>query len=236
MPTALEVQNLSVTFGQDRVVRDLSFAVESGSTLAIIGPNGAGKTVVFRALIGAVPYTGNVRWAPGTRIGYVPQKLDIERDLPLTGIDFLRAKADVSHVSRDEIARALDAVNLDMDFARQSIGTLSGGQFQRLLVAFALMGRPSVLLFDEPTAGVDQPGEENIYALFRQLQREQGFTLLLISHELNLVYRYSDNVLCLSRRQSCFGPPIEVLTTERLQEMYGAQVKFHDHEHGHAGH
>jgi zinc transport system ATP-binding protein len=235
MPTALEVQNLSVTFGHDRVVRDLSFAVESGSTVAIIGPNGAGKTVVFRALIGAVPYTGDVRWAPGTRIGYVPQKLDIERDLPLTGIDFLRAKADVSRVPRDEIGRALDAVNLDMDFARQPIGTLSGGQFQRLLVAFALMGRPSVLLFDEPTAGVDQPGEENIYALFRQLQREQGFTLLLISHELNLVYRYADNVLCLSRRQTCFGPPLDVLTTERLQEMYGAQVKFHDHEHGHAG-
>ncbi|HVA57091.1 MAG: metal ABC transporter ATP-binding protein [Gemmatimonadaceae bacterium] len=231
MSTALEVQGLSVGFGQERVLRDLSFTVTAGSTLAIIGPNGAGKTVLFRALIGTVPYEGTVRWAPDTRIGYVPQKLDIERDLPLTGRDFLRAKAKVAGVPRDEIARVLSAVSLDGGAADRPIGTLSGGQFQRLLVAFALMGRPTVLLFDEPTAGVDPPGEESIYALFRQLQRKHGFTLLLISHELNLVYRYADQVLCLSQREACVGPPIEVLTTERLQAMYGAQMKFHVHEH-----
>ncbi len=231
MANALEVRDLSVTFGKDQVLRNLSFAVEAGSTVAIIGPNGAGKTVLFRALIGTVEYTGQVQWAPKTKIGYVPQKLDIERDLPLTGLEFLRAKAHVSHTPPEEIHRALDAVGLTPAIAGRPIGTLSGGQFQRLLVAFALMGRPSVLLFDEPTAGVDQPGEESIYALFRQLQREQGFTLLLISHELNLVYRYADKVLCLSHPMTCFGPPLEVLTTERLQAMYGAQVKFHDHEH-----
>lgn len=236
MTTALEVQHLSVTFGDDRVLRNLSFRVEAGKTLAIIGPNGAGKTVLFRAIIGALPHEGEVVWAPNTRIGYVPQKLDIERDLPLTGYDFLKAKAHVTQDAPDEIARVLQAVSLDADVAGRPIGTLSGGQFQRLLVAFALMGRPTVLMFDEPTAGVDQPGEESIYALFRDLQREHGFALLLISHELNLVYRYADTVLCLSRAEACFGPPIEVLTTERLQQMYGAQVKFHDHGHFHAGH
>jgi zinc transport system ATP-binding protein len=234
MPTALEVQDLSVTFGRDRVLRNLSFTVETGSTLAIIGPNGSGKTVLFRALIGTVDYEGRVIWAPDTTIGYVPQKLDIERDLPLTGLEFLHAKAHVTRTPAAEIARVLDAVSLPHETAAQPIGTLSGGQFQRLLVAFALMGRPSVLLFDEPTAGVDQPGEESIYALFRSLQRELGFTLLLISHELTLVYRYADNVLCLSRSEACFGPPVDVLTTERLQQMYGAHVKFHDHAHGHA--
>ncbi|HEX8726129.1 MAG TPA: metal ABC transporter ATP-binding protein [Gemmatimonadaceae bacterium] len=237
MPTALEVKDLSVTFGKDRILRNLTFAVDAGSTVAIIGPNGSGKTVLFRALIGTVAYEGEVRWASGTKIGYVPQKLDIERDLPLTGIEFLRAKARVSHTAVEEIHRVLEAVSLAPDVAGRPIGTLSGGQFQRLLVAFALMGRPSVLLFDEPTAGVDQPGEESIYALFRQLQREQGFTLLLISHELNLVYRYADKVLCLSHPMTCFGPPLDVLTTERLQAMYGAEVKFHDHERevGNAG-
>ena len=239
MGTALDVRNLSVSFGQDRVLRDLDFSVDAGSTLAIIGPNGAGKTVLFRALIGTVPYAGSVAWAPGTSIGYVPQKLDIERDLPLTGLEFLRAKARVTGAPPSEIAAALGAVGLDMAAAARPLGTLSGGQFQRLLVAFALMGRPNVLLFDEPTAGVDLPGEESIYALFRQLQRDRGFTLLLISHELSLVYRYADHVLCLSRGSACYGPPVEVLTTERLQEMYGAHVKFHEHDHAgehHHGH
>ncbi|HEY5220163.1 MAG TPA: ATP-binding cassette domain-containing protein, partial [Gemmatimonadaceae bacterium] len=177
---------------------------------------------------------GRIAWAPDTRIGYVPQKLDIERNLPITGHDFLQAKAAVLRAAPDEVTRVLSAVSLSPNIAGQPIGTLSGGQFQRLLVAFALIGRPTVLLFDEPTAGVDQPGEASIYALFRQLQRAQGFTLLLISHELNLVYRYADNVLCLSRREICFGPPVEVLTTARLQEMYGAAMMFHDHHDGHA--
>jgi zinc transport system ATP-binding protein len=212
------------------VIDDLSFVVDAGSSLAIIGPSGSGKTVLFRALIGAVPSEGTVRWAPGTRLGYVPQKLDIERDLPITGLDFLRARAAVSGSPAADVWRALGLVALDPAIAGQPIGTLSGGQFQRLLVAFALMGRPTVLLFDEPTAGVDEPGEEGIYALFRRLQREEGLTLLIISHELSLVYRYADNVLCLSRWRTCFGPPLEILTPERLREVYGAPVLYHGHD------
>jgi zinc transport system ATP-binding protein len=230
MPQALEVAHLSVAFGTTKVFEDVSFRVEAGSSLAIIGPNGAGKTVLFKALIGSLPSEGEIRWAPGTRIGYVPQKLDIERDLPLTGLDLLRAKAAVSGASPDEIPRVLARVDLTPQAAGRPIGTFSGGQFQRLLVAFALMGRPTVLLFDEPTAGVDEPGEQGIYALFRHLQREEGMTLLLISHELSLVYRFADNVLCLSRRRMFFGPPLEILTPDRLREVYGAPMSFHAHD------
>jgi zinc transport system ATP-binding protein len=160
----------------------------------------------------------------------VPQKLDIERDLPLTGLDLLRAKAKVSRVSRAEISRVLATINLATTDAARAIGTLSGGQFQRLLLAFALMGRPSVLLFDEPTAGVDEPGEEGFYELFRNLKREERLTVLFISHELNLVYRFADNVLCLSRRRAWLGPPVAILTPERLQEVYGTAMKFHVHD------
>jgi zinc transport system ATP-binding protein len=229
---ALEVKGLAVELGGVKVLEALDFAVRRGSALAVIGPNGAGKTVLFRALIGSVPYRGTVRWAEGTRIGYVPQKLDIERDLPLTGLDFLRAKAAVAGGGGAEVERALDEVLLPARIAQRPIGALSGGQFQRLLVAFALVGRPTVLLFDEPTAGVDEPGEERLYEMIGRVQEEERLTVLLISHELSLVVRFADNVLCLGRQAQCFGPPGEVLTPERIQAVYGAPLRYHQHSHG----
>jgi zinc transport system ATP-binding protein len=229
---ALEVEGLGVRFGRVVALADVRFAVPPGGTLAVIGPNGSGKTVLFKALIGAVPYDGRIQWADDTRIGYVPQKLDVERDLPITGRDFRRAKTAVSRAPKSEIGRALEMVNLSPDLAARPIGTFSGGQFQRLLLAFALMGRPTALLFDEPTAGVDEPGEEGLYVMIRRLQQAEGLTLLLISHELALVYQHADMVLCLSwdHRPAFFGPPEEVLTPERLREAYGAPLKFHAHD------
>jgi zinc transport system ATP-binding protein len=229
MPPILEVENLSLSFGRTPVFGDLSFSLAEGDALAVIGPNGSGKTVLFKALIGALPFGGTVRWGARARIGYVPQKLDLERDLPITGDDFLRAKADVLKAPGDEVRRAIDLVNLPPPIAAMPIGTLSGGQFQRLLLAFALLGHPTVLLCDEPTAGVDEPGEESLYAMIDRLQQQQGLTLMLISHELNIVYRYATSVLCLSRGRGFQGPPLEILTPERLQEVYGTPMKFHYH-------
>ena len=241
MEHVLEVSQLSVRFGKTFVLRDLSFHVERGHSLAILGPNAAGKTVLFRALIGAIPFDGLVRWAQGTRMGYVPQKLDLERDVPITGVDFLRARAalarrpaDLEHCKRQEsraaVSRALDLVGVPRAAAKQPIGTLSGGQFQRLLVAFALVGDPNVLLLDEPTAGVDEPGQERLNELVRRLQQEQGLTVLFISHELSVVYRYASDVLCLSRDRVCIGSPRAVLTPGLLHEMYGTPVGYHVHD------
>jgi zinc transport system ATP-binding protein len=227
---ALAVERLTVRFGRKVVLRDLTFTVSEGGTLAVIGPNGSGKTILLKALIGSVGHEGEIRWADGVRVGYVPQKLDLERDLPVTGRDFLHAKAVVSGAGERDAARVCGLVGLAPAVVAQPIGTLSGGQFQRLLLAFALMGRPTVLLFDEPTAGVDEPGEEGLYAMLSRLQDEERFALVLISHELSLVYRYADNVLCLGRNlRFCSGPPLEVLTPERLQEMYGTPMRFHAH-------
>lgn len=234
MPTpraevALEVERLTVSFHAQPVFEDLTFPVATGSVFAIIGPSGAGKTVLLKALIGAIPYAGRVRWAPGTRLGYVPQKLDLARDLPLTGIEFLHAKCDVMREPGTELRRVLALVELSDAIARQPIGTLSGGQFQRLLLAFALLGRPSVLLFDEPTAGMDEPGVESIYARFNRLRASEQFTLILVSHELSLVYRHADIVLCLSRQHRFLGAPLDILTPERLQQVYGRPMRYHQH-------
>jgi zinc transport system ATP-binding protein len=227
----LDVGHLSVRFGKTTVLRDVSFGVEHGTSLAILGPNAAGKTVLFRGLIGAIPCDGTVQWAAGARIGYVPQKLDLERDVPITGADFLWARAALAGASRAAIGRTLDLVGVPREAAEQPVGTLSGGQFQRLLVAFALVGNPNVLLLDEPTAGVDEPGQERLNELMSRLQREQGLTILFISHELSVVYRYATNVLCLGRERVCVGPPREILTPDLLHELYGAPVDYHVHDH-----
>lgn len=229
--TVLEVRHLSIRFGSIGVLRDLTFHVPAGTTLAILGPNGAGKTVLFKALIGAIPHEGDIRWKPGTRIGYVPQKLDLERDVPVTGVDFLRARAALARESDATVPRTLELVGVPMDVARRPIGILSGGQFQRLLVAFALVGNPNVLLLDEPTAGVDEGGQEQLNELVHRLQRDRGLTALFISHELTVVYRYATQVLCLSRARACAGPPRAILTPDLLQEMYGTPVDHHVHDH-----
>jgi zinc transport system ATP-binding protein len=226
----LEVSHLTVGFDHTVVLQDLSFSVKPGASLAVIGPNGAGKTVLFRALIGAIPYQGTIRWAPGMRFGYVPQKLDIERDLPVTGKDLLRAKLTITGARRDDAFHALERVDLREEMLAQPIGDMSGGQFQRLLVAFALIGKPDVLLLDEPAAGVDAPGQEALTAAIGRLQHEVGVTVLLISHDLSVVYRYASSVLCLARKRSYLGPPQTILTPERLSEAYGTPLSFHFHE------
>lgn len=158
----------------------------------------------------------------------MPQKLDIERDLPITGRDLLLAKGTVTK-AREDVTEALLRVGLQ-EAAHRPIGALSGGQFQRLLVAMALVGQPSVLLLDEPTAGVDEPGQEKLNELVRRIQEEMGLTVLLISHDLSVVYRYATNVLCLTRERPWFGAPRQILTPERLHELYGTPVEFHVHE------
>lgn len=229
---ALEVEGLSVRFGKTAVLENLSFEVPRATSLAVIGPNGSGKTVLFKALVGALPCEGQIRWAEGTRLGYVPQKLDLERDLPITGGDLLHAKAMVARASKADEAEALRLVGVSADLATAPIGALSGGQLQRLLVAVALVGRPTVLLFDEPTASVDEPGQRALNDLIDRLRDERGMTTLLISHDLSVVYRHAGNVLCLGRARACFGLPKTVLTPELLEELYGAPIAFHIHDDG----
>ena len=230
MNPALKVEKLAVQFEAARILNDLTFSVNKGDLLAIIGPNGAGKTVLLRALIGSIPFSGTVEWAPGTRLGYVPQKLDLDRDIPITGLDFLRARVALAGKRALDILSMLMQLGLTLEVARRPIGALSGGQFQRILIAFALVGDPNVLLLDEPTAGVDVPGEERINELVHRLQLSQGLTVLFISHELSIVNRYATNVLCIGHGRPCFGPPRTLLTPETLRDLYGTEVKYHVHD------
>lgn len=233
----LKVQDLAVGFKDFRVLNGISFDVKKGDIMAILGPNGAGKTVLFRALLGLIPYEGNITWDKNVKVGYVPQKLAIEKDLPLTVREFLGFKAN----SEEAIYEALQEVGFIKKDASQhhiehhvlnaKLGQLSGGEFQRVLIAYALIDHPDVLLFDEPTAGVDIGGEETIYSLLEKLHKKWNLTILLITHDLNVIYRYAHRVLCLNREKVCYGSPKEILNPSVLQELYGANVGFYQHEH-----
>src|ERR1017187_1862901 len=167
--TILAVEDLSVTLDAIQVLRNVSFTMRQGEALAVIGPNGAGKTVLFRALLGLLPHEGLVRWRPGIRIGYVPQRFAVERSAPITALEFCllqspkfwRPPVAFLRQLHDEIAR----MGLDQSVLQKNLGALSSGQTQRLLIAWAMLQQPDVLLLDEPTAGVDADFEDTIYSL-----------------------------------------------------------------------
>lgn len=228
----LEVKNLRVGAGGTTLLTKVSFLVERGETVLVIGPNGAGKTTLFRALIDAIPFEGEVIWAPNTKIGYVPQKIDLERNLPIMVEEFFMLKAARKEkFTKEEFTEVLASVNLGPEYARKGISELSSGEFQRVLVAWAVIGHPDVLLFDEPTASVDVAGQETIYELLHQLQDKYGLTLILISHDLSVVFRYATQVLCLNKMQICYGAPKEVLTPQELSRLYGDNRTFYHHLH-----
>lgn len=235
MADVLAVENLSVAVEGRALLDSVTFSVPPGECLAIIGPNGAGKTVLMRALLGQMAHTGAVRWAPGVRLGYVPQKIDADRKLPIHLGNLLAARAALLGAPAAERAAVIEHVGLEARALATPVGRLSGGQFQRGLLAFALLGHPNVLLLDEPTASMDQPGEERIFELIHRFQQD-GLTILLNSHELSVVFGYANRVLCLNRSVVCVGPPREVMTPAALEQLYGAPARFYHTEHQPPGH
>ena len=215
----LNVTDLKVEFNQQTILENVSFQVQKGEVMAIVGPNGAGKSTLFRALLGLVPYSGTIVWSSDIRVGYVPQKLMLERDIPLTVHEFLKLK----DPSDKNIRAALKDVGIHEHILDHSLGVISGGELQRIMIAWALLGSPNVLLFDEPTAGIDISGEETIYNLLQKLHDSHDLTVLLISHDMNVVTQYTNNVLCLDRQMTCFG--------ETKAMLHSQKYFHHQHEH-----
>lgn len=226
----LKINDLSVTLESRVIIQNLNLEVDEGDELAIIGPNGSGKTVLLKTLLGLFPHQGSIQWRPGVSLGYVPQKVDVDLHLPLTLENLLWAKADVLGIRRADTYSVLSLVNVSPGLAATPLGHLSGGQFQKALICFSLLGNPNVLLFDEPTASLDQLAEEGIYELINELQKKQKITVLLVSHDLNILYQYATKVLCLNKDKFCFGRPQE-LNPETLERVYGSRLNHYEHRH-----
>jgi zinc transport system ATP-binding protein len=231
MDPVLTVEHLSVRLDKKYAIQDLSFRLDRGENLCVIGPNGSGKTVLLKTLLNLFRYTGTIKWAADVRIGYVPQRVDIDRQLPLTYNDLIAAKCKVEGTPMVSASSLWKNIGLSREVLAAPVGQLSGGQFQRGLIALALIGQPNVLMFDEPTAGVDMPGEEHLYELVHRLQEQYQLTVITVSHDLSVVSRYASKVLCLKGTGRCFGEPAEALAPEIIADLYGAEPKYYQHIH-----
>ena len=240
------VKDLSVIYGEYLAVENVSFQLLSGTHTAIIGPNGAGKSTLIKSILGLIEaQSGEISWFDGTgknlkrlkqEIGYIPQKFPVERTFPLTVWELVALGLNnkqwwySSKRKRERIYQVLEQVHL-IKQARQQIGTLSGGELKRVVLAYCLVVPRRLLVLDEALAGVDATGEIEFATLLNNLKQEQNWTILEVSHDLDLVSRYCDSVICLNRRLLYQGSPSTTLTPENLLYIYGSLVSPTCHHH-----
>jgi zinc transport system ATP-binding protein len=232
----LSADHICVRFGAEEVLHDITLSVAPGEIVTILGPNGSGKSTLLRALLGIVPVAeGRILREAGLRIGYVPQRLAIDRTLPITVRRFLSLPVRVSDAAA---AEALARVGMAGQEGEQ-MTTLSGGQQQRVLLARALLGKPQILMLDEPTSGLDQPGEAAFYRLIEEVRRDTGAAVLMVSHDLHVVMAASDRVICLNGHICCEGTPRVVSTAPEYRALFGLGTQGalalyrHEHDHDH---
>ena len=239
MTALLEIQGLNVSFGTETVLSHVDLVVNPGEIVTIVGPNGSGKTTLLRAILGATrPSSGRVVKRKGLRIGYVPQKLAIDSTLPITARRFLDLPTRVSDEAAQKALEQTGAAQL----ADRQLTDLSGGQLQRVLLARALIGSPELLLLDEATQGLDQPGSADFYRLIEEVRQDLGCAILMVSHELHVVMAASDRVICLNGHVCCHGTPEHVASAPEYRALFGSGTKGalalyrheHDHAHGHS--
>ena len=229
-----KMQGLAVRLGGQIVLHDVDLEVEPGEIVTIVGPNGSGKSTLLRTIIGAVrPESGTVVTKPGLGIGYVPQKLHVDPTLPLTVRRFLSLP---DRVPPTRIAATLDEAGAKGLEGRQ-MSALSGGQFQRVLLARALLSEPDLLILDEATQGLDQPGSAAFYRQIAAIRDHLGCAVLMVSHELHVVMAASDRVICLNGHVCCEGAPEHVASAPEYRALFGSgthgALALYRHEHNH---
>jgi zinc transport system ATP-binding protein len=242
----VDVRAVHVSFGGNQILRGVDLQIPRGEVVALIGPNGSGKTTLLRCILGLQRADqGSIRVFGESeprkylrRVGYVPQKIALERSFILTVREFLALRMRKTrnwfwqrHATTDTlVCSTFREIGIEPLLDRP-VAQLSGGQLQRVLIAFSLLQEPELLLLDEPTAGVDTPGEQTFYELIGEIQKKHRLTVVLVSHDLSMVYRYASWVYALNGVICCEGTPEQVMNAESLRHAYGLHVSPYGHHH-----
>lgn len=236
---AVGLRDIAVRQGGVEILTGVTGRIMRRSVTAIIGPNGAGKTTLLRALLGLCSYSGEIeffdvagRVVNRPRIGYVPQRLDFDRGMPMTVKDLLLLDQQRLPLWLGRSARTLERARRELrrvegeKLLDRPVGKLSGGEFQRVQLALALMVDPEIILLDEPVSGVDVKGGLLFCDLLEAIQRESKLTVVMVSHDLSVVSKHATHVMCLNREMVAAGPVTEVLTQSTLSQVFGPHALF----------
>ena len=233
----IKINDLSVSFGDEKVLDNVSLHMHCGELTVIIGQNGAGKSTLLRAILGQIPHEGSIEFKETRtgnisnvmKIGYVPQTLNIERELPMTVYDLFASFISKYPVWLPRNKKLYAGIKEQLklfsveDCIDKQVGKLSGGQLQRVMLSIALTPMPDLLVLDEPVSGIDENGVRDFYRLVDEMKHKHDLAVLLVSHDLELVRKYADKVILLDNRNLCQGSAEEVYADENFRKVFGGQ-------------
>lgn len=236
-----KIENFSVTLGNNTILKDVNLHIHCGELTSLIGPNGAGKSTLLKALLGEIKHQGTLKFLGANDtayhqpiIGYVPQYLTFDSNSPISVLDlFVSCKTSrpswlkVSKKIRNEVLESLSRVKASHLIDRR-LGALSGGEMQRILLALALDPIPNILLLDEPISGVDQNGSELFYEILMEVKKNYDLSIILVSHDLDLVAKYSDRVALINGTVVCSGTPSQVFNNPATKKLFSLSWDNHN--------
>jgi zinc transport system ATP-binding protein len=230
----IDVQSVSVALGGRSVLHDVSLQIREREIISLIGPNGAGKTTLVKTLLGLLPAGGGrIVRRPQLRMGYLPQRLKIDPALPMTVERFLQLGNEAGDAGVSEVLQETGMSRL----RKTPLQSVSGGEFQRVMLARCLLRRPQLLVLDEPGQGMDVTGQEELYGLVKSIRDRYGCGILLVSHDLHFVMAATDHVICLHHHVCCTGHPEAITGHPEFLRLFGKpalNLALYTHEHDHA--